>query len=74
MLGRLLMSPLNGLVFVARKIDEAVQQELEREKGAIMNRLQVLHAALESGTMTSEEFEAEEERLLDRLERLAADE
>lgn len=74
MLGRILMSPLSGLVFVARKIDEAAQQEQDREKTEIMNRLQALHAALEAGDMTEEEFEEEEEQLLDRLDRLAADE
>jgi|AACY02.2.fsa_nt_gi Gas vesicle protein G. len=74
MLGRILMSPLSGLVFVARKIDEAAQQEQDREKTEIMNRLQALHAALEAGDMTEAEFEEEEEQLLDRLDRLAADE
>jgi hypothetical protein len=70
----LLLSPLHGLLWVARKIDEAVSQEQEKEEEAIKARLQELYQRLESGQLDEQEFEAQEAELLDRLDALIAQE
>jgi hypothetical protein len=66
----LLAAPLRGLVFVLKKIDEAVQKEVEAQERAIMADLTALHRALDSGTITEEEFDVREQELLGRLDRL----
>lgn len=67
----LLASPLRGLMFVLKQIDEAVQKESEAEKRSLMAELSALHSALDSGTITETEFDARERTLLDRLEGLS---
>jgi len=64
----LFLAPLRGLLWVARKVDEAASQEQEQEEEALKARLGELHARLEAGQLTEQEFEAEEAELLDRLE------
>jgi hypothetical protein len=66
----LLAAPMRGLIFVLKKIDEAVQEEMEAEERAIMANLTALHRALDSGAITEEEFDAREQDLLGRLDRL----
>ena len=70
LIDNLLVAPLRGLLFVLKKIDEAVQQEVEVEEQAIMADLSALHRALDSGTITEAEFEAREQKLLHRLDQL----
>jgi hypothetical protein len=70
----LLLAPLRGVLWVARKIDEAARQEQEREEEALKARLQRLYLQLEAGQLTEQEFEAQEAELLDRLDALAASE
>jgi hypothetical protein len=67
----LLLAPLHGLLWVARKLDEAASQEQEQEEEALKARLGELHARLEAGQLTEQEFEAEEAELLDRLDAIA---
>ncbi|HYO74205.1 MAG TPA: gas vesicle protein GvpG [Archangium sp.] len=64
----ILLAPLHGLLWVARKVDEAMGQEQEREEEALKARLRELYLQLESGQLAEEEFEAQEAALLDRLE------
>jgi hypothetical protein len=64
----ILFAPLHGLLWVARKVDEAMGQEQEREEEALKARLRELYLQLESGQLAEEEFEAREAELLDRLE------
>lgn len=66
----LLAAPLRALMFVVEKIDEAVQAEIEAEERTIMADLTALHRALDSGTITEEEFDVREQELLGRLDRL----
>lgn len=66
----LLAAPMRGLVFVLKKIDEAVQKETEADERAIMADLTALHRALDGGAITEEEFDAREQALLRRLDRL----
>ena len=64
----LLFAPLHGVLWVARKLDEAVSQEQEKEEEEIKARLRELYQRLESGQLEEQEFEAQEAELLDRLD------
>ncbi|OJT21072.1 hypothetical protein BO221_29820 [Archangium sp. Cb G35] len=68
----LLLAPLHGLLWVARKVDEAMGQEQEQEEEALKERLRELYLQLESGQLAEEEFEAREAELLDRLDAILA--
>lgn len=68
----LLLSPLHGLLWVARKVDEAMAQEQEQEEEALKARLRELYLRLEAGQLTEQEFETQEAELLDRLDAIAA--
>lgn len=70
----LLLSPLKGFVFIAEKIREAALAANEAEAGAVTKRLSELYGLLERGEITEEEFDEQEEALLERLETLAGDE
>lgn len=70
----LLLSPLHGLLWVARKIDEAASQQQEQEEEDIKTRLRELYQRLESGQLGEQEFEAQEAELLDRLDALTGHE
>jgi hypothetical protein len=66
----ILFSPVRGLAAVCRKVEEAARLELEsQEKGAVA-ALGELHRRLEAGQIDEQEFDAEETRLLERLESL----
>lgn len=66
----LLAAPMRGLMFVLEKINGAVQNEIVAEERSIMADLSDLHRALETGTITEAEFDAREQALLGRLDRL----
>ncbi len=68
----ILLAPLHGLLWVARKVDEAMGQEQEQEEEALKARLQELYQRLEAGQLGEEEFEAQEAELLDRLDAILA--
>jgi hypothetical protein len=73
LIDNLLAAPLRGLVFVLKKIDEAVLTELEAEELAIMADLSALHRALDSGAIAEAEFDAREQELLRRLDQLQSE-
>jgi hypothetical protein len=68
----LLSAPVRGLMFVLEKVNEAVRQEIEAGDHAAMAELSALHASLESGAISEDEFNAREQILLDRLDRTTA--
>jgi hypothetical protein len=70
----LLLAPLHGVLWVARKIDEAVSQEQEKEEEELKARLRELYQRLESGQLGEQEFEAQEAELLDRLDAITGHE
>jgi len=67
----LLLSPFTGLLWVFKEIHKAVQQEKDGEAEAVTRLLSELYMKLETGVITEEEFVAEEEQLLDRLEAIS---
>jgi hypothetical protein len=66
----ILLAPFKGLLWVARKIDEAAEEELRGRHGEVKSQLSELYMQLETGRITEEEFDAREKVLLDRLDEI----
>ena len=60
------------ILWVFKEINNAVQKEITGEAETITRALSELYTKVESGTITEEQFEAEETRLLDRLDEIEA--
>ncbi|MET8289770.1 gas vesicle protein GvpG [Streptomyces sp. NPDC005132] len=60
------IAPVRGVVWVAEKLNDAAERELH-DPGVLRAQLALLNREFEEGDITLEEFEREEERLLDRL-------
>lgn len=71
LLDDILLSPLRGVLWVAREVDKAAQEELANESGTIKADLSELYLMLETGRITEEEFDAREKVLLDRLDAIS---
>jgi hypothetical protein len=65
-------APFKGLLWTARKIQEAAKDELESRSTRTRSELSELYMQLETGKITEEEFDEREKRLLDRLDQLKA--
>lgn len=63
----LLISPL---VFIARKVQEAAQQEAAGQEQSITSQLTELYGLLESGAIDEAEFDRQETGLLDLLDEI----
>ena len=68
LLDNLTLAPFKGLLWVFEQINAAVQQERAGERAGITRSLGELYMSLEAGAITEGQFEAEEKRLLDRLD------
>jgi hypothetical protein len=66
----LLLSPIYGTIWVARQVQQAMEQEEEAEPEQITAQLSELYMMLETGRLTETEFDAQEKDLLDRLDRI----
>ncbi|MBL1099039.1 gas vesicle protein GvpG [Streptomyces coffeae] len=62
------LAPVRGVVWVAEQLRDAAERQLH-DPAVVRARLAALNEALESGEIGPEEFEREEDRLLDLLER-----
>ncbi|MEU9014596.1 gas vesicle protein GvpG [Streptomyces sp. NPDC048479] len=60
------LAPVRGVIWVAEKVNEAAERELH-DPAVLRAQLVALNQELEDGDISQEEFEREEERLLDRL-------
>jgi hypothetical protein len=60
------LAPVRGVAWVAEQLTDAADRELH-DPAVIRVQLAVLNRELEDGNLSVEEFEEEEERLLDRL-------
>jgi hypothetical protein len=69
----ILLSPFRGLGFILRQIHQAVGQEQEGEADRLRAELSALYLLLETNRITEGEFSAQEAALLDRLDRLEAE-
>ena len=70
----ILLAPAKGVLWVFREIHDAAQKEMAGESETITAALSELYMRLETGQITEMEFDAQETALLDRLDRLQADE
>jgi len=64
----ILMAPMKGVLWICEQIQEAAEQDQAHEADNITVELQKLYRSLESGSITEEEFEVRESKLLDRLD------
>ncbi|MCX4770668.1 gas vesicle protein GvpG [Streptomyces sp. NBC_01260] len=60
------IAPVRGVVWVAEKLNDAAERELH-DPAVLRTQLALLNQEYETGDITLEEFERQEERLLDRL-------
>jgi uncharacterized membrane protein len=67
----ILLSPLKGLVFLSKKIDEIIQKEMSDE-GKIKERLMELQLRYEMDEISEKEYDRQEEELLNLLEQIRA--
>lgn len=65
----IILAPLKGIVFVGKKIDEMMQKEISDE-GKIKERLMALQLKFEMDEISMEEYDKQEEELLDMIERI----
>jgi hypothetical protein len=63
------LAPLRGTIWLAERLTEYAQAELDDER-AVRRLLLEAEAALESGELTEEEYERVEDELLDRIDRI----
>jgi len=62
----ILMAPLKGVVFIAKKINEAIENEMSDE-GAIKEGLMALQLKFEMDEIDEEEYDRREDELLKLL-------
>jgi len=67
----ILLAPVQGLVWIAEQIQEQADKERMDEEG-VKRQLTELYMLLETGQISEEEFERQEEELVDRLEAIEA--
>lgn len=63
----LLMAPFNGIIFLAKKINEVIKKETSDE-GSIKERLMALQLKFEMDEIDEEEYDKREDELLKLLE------
>lgn len=71
LLDDILLGPVKGVHFIAKKIHEQAMEELLDEEGVRQN-LRELYMSLETGKIGEEEFEELEKSLVERLEQIEA--
>ncbi|MBI3329476.1 MAG: gas vesicle protein GvpG [Nitrospinae bacterium] len=70
-LDAILLAPVKGLVWIAEQIQEQAEKERMDEEG-VKRKLTELYMLLETGQISEEEFERQEEELVARLEEIEA--
>jgi hypothetical protein len=70
LIDKLLLAPVHGLLWLAQEVDEMAQHQVGVQREAILRALVDLHARLEVGELTPQQFDAEEQHWLDRLDAL----
>ncbi len=67
-----MFGPLKGILFLAKKINEVIEKETSDE-GAIKERLMALQLKFELDEIGEEEYDRQEDELLNLLEQIRAD-
>ncbi|MBZ4218593.1 MAG: gas vesicle protein GvpG [Chlorobium sp.] len=68
----ILFAPLNGLIFVANKINDVVEKETSDE-GTVKERLMALQLRFELDEIDEDEYDRQEDELLQKLEKIRLD-
>ena len=63
-----LLAPVSGVMYVFREIQAAADGEAAKNADALRAELTELYRMLETGGISSDEFDAREAQLLDRLD------
>ena len=63
-----LLSPVNGVMYIFREIQAAAEAEAVKNADALRSQLTELYGMLESGRISSDQFDAKEKDLLDQLD------
>ncbi len=66
----LIKAPAKGLMFIARRVQDAVEEEITGREEELKSELHDQYMLLELGEITPEEFDEREEEILDQLEAL----
>ena len=66
----ILLAPITGLTAVCRKVEEAARESLDNRGKDAMTALAELHRRLEAGQIDEQDFDAQESRLLEEIERI----
>ena len=64
----LLLSPARGILWIFREIRDVAEKEMANEEESITEQLRLLYMQLETDRITTQQFDAEEKVLLDRLD------
>jgi len=64
----ILFSPVRGILWIFREIHKAAQNEMAGEEDSITEQLRLLYMQLETDRISTQQFDAEEKVLLDRLD------
>ena len=64
----ILLFPMTGALRLVRAIESAAEEETARDADALRAELTELYRMLETGRVSSDEFDAREKELLDRLD------
>ena len=70
----IVLFPVRGIVWIAREVQQAAQQEISSQAESLTAELINLYMMLETGQISEEEYEASEGVLLSRLEKLRPEE
>ena len=68
LIDNILMAPVSGVMYIFREIQAAAEAEAVKNADALRTQLSELYAMLESGRITSDQFDAKEKELLDILD------
>jgi hypothetical protein len=66
----LMLSPAKFVLWIVRQVHDAAKEELSGERQRLTAELGQLHAMLEGGRLSEDEFDALERVVLDRLDAL----
>ncbi len=66
----ILRAPVSGVLYVFREIQAAARAEAAKNADALRVQLAELYGMLESGRISSDQFDAKEKELLDRLDEI----
>ncbi len=64
----LVVGPAKFVLWIVRQVHEAAREELGGERQRLTAELSQLHAMLETGRLSEDEFDARERIVLDRLD------